>query len=67
VERFGEMLEAYANKMIDLATVLHDYSGREQTLSDRWSAFYRLQWTCRTRSFLVGMLIKAFRLGAVAE
>ena len=67
VEWFGEMLESYAPKMTDIATVLQVFSGREQTLSDRWSAFYRLVWTGHTRQFLGRLCIKVMRLGAVAE
>ena len=67
VEQFGVMLETYSSKLTDLATVLQAFSGREQTLHDRWSAFYCLMWSCRIRSFLGGLVYKVARLGSVPE
>lgn len=65
VEWFGEMLESYAPKVTDLAAVLQVFSGREQTLSNRWNATFRFLWTFRIRSFLVDLLKKALGLRPV--
>lgn len=64
---FGEMLESYAPRMTDVATVLRVFSGRQQTLSNRWSAFHRFLWTFRIRQFFVGRIKRVLRLGAVTK
>lgn len=55
---FGEMLEAYAARMTDVATVMKVFQGRKQTTLDRLRASGRWTWTM-VRSFLVGLLLKA--------
>jgi hypothetical protein len=67
VERFGQMLASYAPKMIDLATVLQVFSGREQTFLDRLEASSRFLWRVRIRSFFVGSLIKVLRFRVAPE
>jgi hypothetical protein len=67
VEWFGEMLESYAPKMTNLPAVLEFFTGREQTVYNRWKAFSRLLWTFRIRAFLVSILKKAIKWGEQNE
>jgi len=61
VERFGRMLELYAPRMTDVPTVLQAFAGRKQSWLDRWTAYQRLLWNLRVRSFLGGIAIKVLR------
>jgi peptidoglycan/xylan/chitin deacetylase (PgdA/CDA1 family) len=67
VEWFGEMLNSYASKMTDMATVLEVFSGREQTLSNQWKATIRLLWTFKIRMSLANAVKRIFGNFPVTE
>jgi predicted deacetylase len=49
---FGKMLETYEPELTDLATILKLFSGRKQTLGDRWNAYFYSLWRLRIRSYV---------------